>query len=178
MPVAARSPSARYRHIRAVVASKLVDRGTLEHARGLLLVVDAEGEYRQFVLEAANGLFRTAFVLTNDRQLAEDLVQQTLLKTWRYWRHVRDADDRYNYVRRMLLTSHIRMHRRRRVSEVLTAAPHEQDDAIVRSWMSETSCCGRSIGCRTGRRRCCCSASMRTSPSSRRRSCWAARSER
>ena len=46
--------------------------------------MDAESEYRQFVLEAANRLFRTAYVLTNDRQLAEDLVQQTLLKAWRY----------------------------------------------------------------------------------------------
>jgi DNA-directed RNA polymerase specialized sigma24 family protein len=89
--------------------------------------VDAEREYRQFVLEVANRLFRTAFVLTNDRQLAEDLVQQTLLKVWRYWRHVREADDPYSYVRRILLTSHSRMHRRRRVSEVLTAAPHEQE---------------------------------------------------
>lgn len=89
--------------------------------------MDAESEYRQFVLEAANRLFRTAYVLTNDRQLAEDLVQQTLLKAWRYWRHVREADDRYNYVRRILLTSHSRMHRRRRVSEVLTASPQEQE---------------------------------------------------
>ncbi len=88
--------------------------------------MDAEAEYRQFVLEVANRLFRTAFVLTNDGQLAEDLVQQTLLKAWRYWRHVREADNRYSYVRRILLTSHSGMHRRRRVSEVLTAAPHEQ----------------------------------------------------
>lgn len=88
--------------------------------------MDAEPEYRQFVLEAADRLFRTAFLLTGDRQLAEDLVQQSLLKAWRYWGRVCEADDRYSYVRRILLNSHSRMHRRRRVSEVLTAAPHEQ----------------------------------------------------
>lgn len=108
-------------------AQRLFDRGTIGCWRGLFVAVDAEWEYRQFVLEVATRLFRTAFMLTNDRQLAEDLVQQTLLRAWRYWRHVREADDRYSYVRRILLNSHSRMHRRRRVSEVLTAAPHEQE---------------------------------------------------
>jgi RNA polymerase sigma-70 factor (sigma-E family) len=107
--------------------------GTFVAKKGLLLTVEREQEYRDFVLAASGTLFRTAFVLTNDRHLAEDLVQQALIKVWRYWERVREADDEYSYARRIVFTSYSRTHRRRRVREVLgestvEAIAQDQDD--------------------------------------------------
>lgn len=45
----------------------------------------SEDDFREFVLSAARGLQRTAWLLTGNWASAEDLVQTTLLKVWQKW---------------------------------------------------------------------------------------------
>jgi RNA polymerase sigma-70 factor (sigma-E family) len=68
-------------------------------------------------------LVRTAYLLTGDRFLAEDLAQTALTRVYASWRRVRRADDVDAYVRRVLVNANAGRFRKRRVAEHLTAAP-------------------------------------------------------
>jgi DNA-directed RNA polymerase specialized sigma24 family protein len=46
-------------------------------------------EFDDFVVARGAALLRTAYLLTGDRHLAEDLVQAALAKTYRHWKRVR-----------------------------------------------------------------------------------------
>jgi DNA-directed RNA polymerase specialized sigma24 family protein len=50
-----------------------------------------EEEYREFVGSRAASLHRTAYLLCGDWHLASDLVQETFVQTFRYWRRVQRA---------------------------------------------------------------------------------------
>lgn len=91
-----------------------------------------DDSFREFVATWSPGLLRTAFLLTGDHGHAEDLVQSALLKVSRRWDRMANPDSAYNYVRRVLLNTHISGRRRRRVPELLVRdvrepapAPHE-----------------------------------------------------
>lgn len=60
--------------------------------------------FSEFVITRYDGLLRTAYFLVQDRELAEDLVQTTLLKAWQVWDTIR-ADDPTWYVRRVLVNT-------------------------------------------------------------------------
>jgi RNA polymerase sigma-70 factor (sigma-E family) len=77
----------------------------------------AEDEFRQFVVARSPALLGTAYALTGDRGLAEDLLQVSLLKTYRHWRRVRSSDHPDAYVRRVMVNQRISWWRRRRVAE-------------------------------------------------------------
>jgi RNA polymerase sigma-70 factor (sigma-E family) len=62
-----------------------------------------EEEYREFVGGRAAALHRTAYLLCGDWQLADDLVQETLVHAFRHWRRVQRADNQNAYVRRILV---------------------------------------------------------------------------
>jgi RNA polymerase sigma-70 factor (sigma-E family) len=79
-------------------------------------------EFRAFVLERYPSLLRSAQALTGDRGIAEDLVQNALIRTYASWSRVSRADDPYAYTHRILFTSFSRMRRRRRVEETLSAS--------------------------------------------------------
>jgi RNA polymerase sigma-70 factor (sigma-E family) len=68
-------------------------------------------------------LLGTAYALTGDRGLAEDLLQTALLKTYRHWSQVRRSDRPESYVRRVMANQRISWWRRRRVAESGTAVP-------------------------------------------------------
>lgn len=74
-----------------------------------------------FVAARWNALVRTAFLLTGDQQLAEDLVQTALEKTVRHWASVRRSDAVEAYVRRTMYREHISRWRRLRLVEVPSA---------------------------------------------------------
>jgi len=76
-----------------------------------------EAEFNEFVVARSSALMRTAYVLTQDHQLAEDLVQTALFKAALRWRRI--AGDPEPYVRRILYTESISWWRRRtrRVAE-------------------------------------------------------------
>jgi RNA polymerase sigma-70 factor (sigma-E family) len=62
-----------------------------------------EGEYREFVVSRAASLHRTAYLLCGDWHLADDLVQETFVQTFRHWRRVQRADNQNAYVKRILI---------------------------------------------------------------------------
>jgi RNA polymerase sigma-70 factor (sigma-E family) len=77
-----------------------------------------DAAFRAFVIARSPGLLRTAFLLTHDQGLAEDLLQTALTKTWFVW--ARLDEDPYRYVRRVLVTTSVSWWRRRWRGEVPT----------------------------------------------------------
>ena len=59
-------------------------------------------EFRAFVGDCASPLHRTAYLMCGDWYLAQDVVQDTLVKAYRNWTRVRRADNPHAYVRRIL----------------------------------------------------------------------------
>ncbi|HEY0935206.1 MAG TPA: sigma-70 family RNA polymerase sigma factor [Trebonia sp.] len=62
-----------------------------------------EEEYREFVGSRAASLHRTAYLLCGDWHLADDLVQETFVQTFRHWRRVQRAGNQNAYVKRILI---------------------------------------------------------------------------
>lgn len=60
-------------------------------------------EFREFARERASPLHQSAYLLCGDWHLAHDLVQDTLVRAYRHWPRVREADSPDAYVRRILL---------------------------------------------------------------------------
>jgi RNA polymerase sigma-70 factor (sigma-E family) len=87
-----------------------------------------EAAFNEFVLARTSALMRTAYLLTQDHQLAEDLVQIALFKAALRWRHI--TGDPEPYVRRILYTESVSWWRRRgrRVAE---SAPRDDEPARV-----------------------------------------------
>ncbi|HVF06220.1 MAG TPA: SigE family RNA polymerase sigma factor [Frankiaceae bacterium] len=81
----------------------------------------AEREFEELVAAQAAPLLRAAYLLTGDRGRAEDLVQSTLTKAYVARARVVGADSPEAYLRRILVTTHHRSFRRRRVREELRA---------------------------------------------------------
>jgi RNA polymerase sigma-70 factor (sigma-E family) len=93
-----------------------------------------DGEYDEFVTGSWRRLCWTAYLLTGDRQLAEDLAQTALVKTYVVWPKVR-RDDAFAYARRVLVNANIDRLRRRHLTEVpgllrdpSTGPSHEVED--------------------------------------------------
>jgi RNA polymerase sigma-70 factor (sigma-E family) len=84
-------------------------------------MTDADG-FREFVRHRSPALSRHAYLLTGDHQLAEDLLQSALARTYRHWRRVRQGSPEA-YVRQAMYHQHISWWRRRRVPESLAADP-------------------------------------------------------
>ena len=80
--------------------------------------VSFEREFVDFVRSAKDPLYRTAYLLSGDPHRADDLVQQTLERTWRSWRSARRGDPLV-WSRRILANLRIDTWRRTR-REVLT----------------------------------------------------------
>ena len=59
--------------------------------------------YREFAGTRAASLHRTAYLLCGDWHLADDLVQETFVQTFRHWRRVQRADNQNAYVKRILI---------------------------------------------------------------------------
>ena len=74
--------------------------------------------FRGFVAARGHALTRTAYLLTGDQQLAEDLVQTALERAVRHWSSIRDVGAAEAYVRRTMYRENISLWRRRRLSEL------------------------------------------------------------
>ena len=64
---------------------------------------DLETAFEEFVVSRQARLFRVAFLLTADRQHAEDLLQSTLERTYQHWRRVAAAETPDAYVHRIMV---------------------------------------------------------------------------
>ncbi len=81
-------------------------------------MADATGDFDAFALSSAASLFNLAYLLTGQRQAAEDLTQEALLAIYKHWPRVQAAVHRDAYAKKVLTNCHLRAHRRRRVGEV------------------------------------------------------------
>ena len=70
-------------------------------------------EFAHFVDLRQRALQRTAWLLTGDWALAEDLVQTSLAKTWPRWEGIKRRDDPEIYVRRVMMNTWASWSRRR-----------------------------------------------------------------
>ena len=93
--------------------------------------------FEEFVAARSPALLRTAWLLTGDDGLAQDLVQTALAKAWPRWDSVRH-DDPEGYVRAIVATTYATWWRRKGRGEVPTetlpdsATPDAYADADLR----------------------------------------------
>jgi RNA polymerase sigma-70 factor (sigma-E family) len=80
----------------------------------------ADGAFIDFVLSRYAGLVRSGYLLTGDRGLAEDLVQQCLMATYRGWHRLDDPANAEAYTRTSMVRLATRWRRRRWHGEVPT----------------------------------------------------------
>jgi RNA polymerase sigma-70 factor (sigma-E family) len=100
-----------------------------------------DSEFRDFVAARGHALLRTAYLLTGDQQLAEDLVQTALEKCAARWASIRVPVAAEAYVRRTMYREQVSLWRRRRVTELPTgtipeprhapASPDAAEDRVV-----------------------------------------------
>jgi RNA polymerase sigma-70 factor (sigma-E family) len=79
----------------------------------------AEAHFAQFVESSTDSLLGTAYLLTRDRQAAEELVQDSLVALYPKWPRVQAAGSPMAYVRRALVNRFLNQ-RRRPVTELPT----------------------------------------------------------
>jgi RNA polymerase sigma-70 factor (sigma-E family) len=84
------------------------------------MVADAEELFHEYVRSRLPGLLRIAFLLTGDAHLADDLVQQALIRVASRWERVIAAGDPEPYVRKVLYHQHVSWWRRHRRAELPT----------------------------------------------------------
>ena len=81
----------------------------------------ADTEFTEFAAARSGPMFRTAWLLTGDWHLAEDLVQESLGKIYRKWRGLSNMHDPAAFARAVLVRTFI-SHRRLRSSRERPAA--------------------------------------------------------
>lgn len=80
-------------------------------------VADSEGRwvdqppFEDFVVARSRQLQRTAYLLTRDHHLAQDLVQTTYARIWPHWSRI--SDDPTAYVRRVMVNTYTSWWRRK-----------------------------------------------------------------
>jgi RNA polymerase sigma-70 factor (sigma-E family) len=95
--------------------------------------------FEEFVVARGTVLLRTAWLLTGDHHLAEDLLQTALGKTWPHWSRIgaTGMGAYEQYVRKVMLTTYIAWWRRRWNGERPTARlPEPRGDA---TWYAASS---------------------------------------
>ena len=118
-----RSASGRGRVRRGVLVSRPTDRGpgaswraTGERdpaLRRYVVAAPSDEEFAELVETAWPGLYRTAYLLLGEHQLAEDLVQTSLAKTYAAWGKVREPGAAHGYARVVLANTAASWFRRR-----------------------------------------------------------------
>jgi RNA polymerase sigma-70 factor (sigma-E family) len=90
--------------------------------------------FEEFAAARLPALLRFAFLLSGDRELARDLVQETLTRALVRWHRIEAADRPYAYVRTMLTNEFLAFRRRRRLptvpltDELVPARPSDEHD--------------------------------------------------
>src|SRR3954451_374622 len=81
--------------------------------------------YSEFVAARSGSLFRTAYLVIGDHQLAQDLLQEALVRVYVAWPRLRDVTRADAYTRRVIVTTAISWRRRRSFHERPTDRPGE-----------------------------------------------------
>ena len=92
--------------------------------------------FAALVEERSPALLRTAYVVVGDRQLAQDLLQEALVKANVAWPRLRDTTKAEAYVRRTIVTTAISWRRRRSfherpVQDLLDANNPDETDRLA-----------------------------------------------
>jgi RNA polymerase sigma-70 factor (sigma-E family) len=85
-----------------------------------VVVQEPEG-FREFVAARSPALLRSAWLLTGDEELAQDLVQTALARIWPHWSRLAVPSRAEGYVRRVIVTTYANWWRRRWRAERPTA---------------------------------------------------------
>jgi RNA polymerase sigma-70 factor (sigma-E family) len=92
--------------------------------------MDDRTSFEGFVAARATSLRRTAYLLTQDRHLADDLVQSSLAKAWPAWSRIESSPEAY--VRRIMVNLYGQWWRRKwngeLPTETLPETSHQDDD--------------------------------------------------
>ena len=78
-----------------------------------------DAEYAEFVRARTHALLRSAYLLTGDQHLAEDLVQEALARTHRAWARLERSGNAEAYARKVMYHAQVSIWRRPKVAEVL-----------------------------------------------------------
>src|SRR5919112_2429961 len=78
-----------------------------------------DADYAEFVRGRSHALLRSAYLLTGDQHLAEDLVQEALARTHRGWSRLHETGNAEASARRIMYHMQVSVWRRRKVAEVL-----------------------------------------------------------
>ena len=94
----------------------------------------AQDDFAEYVAGRWGALYRTAHLLTGQRDDAEDLVQNALITAYGRWQRIRGMESRDGYVRKVLLNTYLsqqRTRRRRAAMSHLTAVTGPPTDPAV-----------------------------------------------
>jgi len=83
-------------------------------------------DFDRFVLAQLHSLIRYASLLTRSRDVAEDIVQEALIKTHAKWKRISILDSPERYVRRIVTNEFLSQRRRRRLPTVELRAAHTE----------------------------------------------------
>jgi RNA polymerase sigma-70 factor (sigma-E family) len=86
---------------------------------------DDEADFRRFVTTRWSALVSTAYLITTDRGIAEDCVQDAMTRVHRHWRRVRQDGKPAAYAHQAVVNAALSWRRRRRIREV-PLTPAEQ----------------------------------------------------
>ncbi|MDG4790769.1 SigE family RNA polymerase sigma factor [Micromonospora sp. WMMD1102] len=89
--------------------------------------------YEEFADSRLTALLRYAVMLTGDPHLAQDLVQETMVRVQLNWRRVNRADAPERYVRRMLTNQYLDWQRGSWVRRVLLRAEPDETTTAARA---------------------------------------------
>lgn len=88
--------------------------------------------FREFVHARQQSLMRTAYLLTGDPHLAEDLLQTVLTRVASHWPKLAKGGNPEAYARKALVNQHISWRKRRRPEISVAEVSHpSHDDAVT-----------------------------------------------
>ena len=85
------------------------------------MAITDRSDFDAFVRARSRPLLQASWLLTGDWQLAEDLLQTSLVKVYLSWGRIRKSGNAEAYARRVLVTTYVTARRRRWRGEVATA---------------------------------------------------------
>ncbi|MGP4103464.1 SigE family RNA polymerase sigma factor [Nonomuraea sp. KM90] len=100
--------------------------------------MDRHDDFREFVLARQQALMRTAYMLTGDAHLAEDLLQSVLIKVAGQWSKLSGGGNPEAYTRKALVNQYISWKRRPRPEAPSADLPERgasYDDAALQRIM-------------------------------------------
>jgi RNA polymerase sigma-70 factor (sigma-E family) len=107
--------------------------------------------FDEFVATRSRALLRTAYLLTGDHGLAEDLLQTALAKCWFAWGRIDGPPE--PYVRRVLATTYATWWRRRWRGERPTDALPDRGDPAATAPVDDRDALWRALGALPRRQR-------------------------